>query len=233
MRWINRNEGTCLWCIKTSDSKLGLHVRRLLVMVCLCCGAGAFIAVGVALSIAMSPISGSSREIAIRRDDNAIVYLCSDRVGYRSYDWLGTWPATDESTPVTAEVPVWWPDDTSNPSHFVVASGWPLPCLVGRRAAGVVRWSSLDEASCQGLIRVYASKAGEFHHGLVPIRPWWPGLITNVVFWSAAAIGCAIVIPAIRQRHLALSGRCPSCGFPCPQVISGGCPKCGWGGFRR
>jgi hypothetical protein len=67
----------------------------------------------------------------------------------------------------------------------------------------------------------------------LPVRPIWPGLVVNTLFY-AAILWLLIAGPFMLRRVIRLKrGRCPRCGYDLrgspPEVgAGGGCPECGW-----
>jgi hypothetical protein len=60
---------------------------------------------------------------------------------------------------------------------------------------------------------------------LLPLRPSWPGLVANVLFWSAMAWAAFAIPASIRARRLRIAGRCVACGHSLAGAAT--CPECG------
>jgi hypothetical protein len=58
-----------------------------------------------------------------------------------------------------------------------------------------------------------------------PLRPSWPGLAANVLFWSATAWAAFAIPASIRARKRRASGRCAACGHALAGAAN--CPECG------
>jgi len=73
----------------------------------------------------------------------------------------------------------------------------------------------------------------------LPLRPIWPGLLIDTLFygvlWFGMIVGFGALSRAIRRKR----GRCPNCGYDLRghtdhgrdgrATSGGGCPECGWG----
>lgn len=60
---------------------------------------------------------------------------------------------------------------------------------------------------------------------MLPLRPIWPGLVANVLFWSAATWAAFAIPRSLRARSRRKRGRCIACNHPL--AGSSACPECG------
>ena len=63
----------------------------------------------------------------------------------------------------------------------------------------------------------------------VPLKPLWPGLLANIVFWAVAIVAACFVPVPIRALIRRCRGRCPGCGYDLRNELAKGCSECGWG----
>jgi len=68
----------------------------------------------------------------------------------------------------------------------------------------------------------------------LPIRPYWPGLIRNVLFWATLSAVPIMGFPMLRRALRRRRGQCVQCKYPMPEASARGrpciCPECGWQG---
>ncbi len=66
------------------------------------------------------------------------------------------------------------------------------------------------------------------HAGWLPTSPIWPGLVGNVIVWSAAVWLPLAGFSATRRRLRARGNRCPKCNYDLRGLPEGSpCPECG------
>lgn len=145
---------------------------------------------------------------------------------------------SDGATAPSALIPS-WADldlDAARPSSLTyeqvrvfTARGWPMVCL----------WCEYDDIYVTEWPGVLTAGGGfetplpwHFHPSVLdggmpymrrtlPLRPYWPGLAVNTVFYGAV-LGLIISGPlALRRWHRTRRGLCPGCGYP-----AGGSPLC-------
>lgn len=63
----------------------------------------------------------------------------------------------------------------------------------------------------------------------VPLKPLWPGLLANTVFWAVAIVAAGVVSAQIRAITRRCRGNCPACGYDLRDELAKGCSECGWG----
>lgn len=60
---------------------------------------------------------------------------------------------------------------------------------------------------------------------MLPLRPIWPGLVANVLFWSATTWAAFAIPRSLRARSRRKRGLCTACGHPLAGLPV--CPECG------
>lgn len=120
-------------------------------------------------------------------------------------------------------------------SFHVLAAGWPRPCLQADYAmdtdavANTLIWSS--ESGIIPWNRVQSPPPSPAMQGLPPIwplRPIWPGLLTNTAFFGAIWLIPLAFVPALRRAHRRRRGRCVVCAYDLSATpIDAPCPECG------
>lgn len=123
-------------------------------------------------------------------------------------------------------------------SAFAVKTqaGWPMLSLEGWQSAPVLRLTGFTHQSPWRTHRGLDLDRGAEGSGLVnvilPLRPLWPGLAINTIFYGAAIwmvwAGAGALRRGVRRRR----GRCVRCNYDLRGRASGAvvCPECGLGG---
>ncbi len=106
-------------------------------------------------------------------------------------------------------------------------SGFPFRCFASEAWFPATAWTPPSvpydpEPEIRHAVEL-AQPGGEMI--LLPLRPSWPGLVANVLFWSATAWAAFAVPASIRARRRRIAGRCVACG----RLLAGAatCPECG------
>ncbi len=107
--------------------------------------------------------------------------------------------------------------------HRDVDAGWPFPALTGAHTSANSEFHRHDARG-----RAMAQPSGQDRSGrelMLPIRPRWPGLLANSVFFGAVALvlvrGPGMIRRIVRRhRH-----RCMACGYP--WGVTPCCTECG------
>ena len=140
-------------------------------------------------------------------------------------------------TPVTeAELPSWsaaaqvrktgrpLPEYRIGSNTYIVdfAFGWPWPALCYR----IFILPSNELAVANGFFLASPTPSDVWAgHSAVPLRPTWPGIVVNTLFY-AAALWLLIRGPfALRHLIRRRRGLCPACGYPIGE--SAVCSECG------
>ncbi len=153
-------------------------------------------------------------------------------VGYPVYDK----PMTPEARPsAITSLPAWHfqpPSDLRQkhePAQVVrtttKASGLPWRCAVTAYSNAGNQYGLAP----QGEWMVFESLK---NYLLLPIQPYWPGLIANVLFWAFLSAVPIMVGPMLRRALRLRRGLCVRCKYPMPNAPAQGrpciCPECGW-----
>jgi len=131
-------------------------------------------------------------------------------------------PAAVVTAPPDGELGAWSRIDT-------VLVGWPF-----RAFAGEAWYRTLQQREAPDVV---ADARGAWSMGLmkgdfvfIPIRPRWPGILGNILFWGSVA-WTAVALPlAIRRRRRERYGRCSQCGYTLDKHAvkrPERCPECG------
>jgi hypothetical protein len=135
---------------------------------------------------------------------------------------LGAWSATP---------------DPSAEGVYVIARGWPWPCLAytwrGSREGHA--FPLADEGPVSGP-PIRPLVAGQTRTYALPVRPVWGMLIASTVFWALIWFIPVSVWRArsdLRKMRRRLRGRCTRCGYDRQGTSSDTCPECGWSSGRR
>lgn len=119
-------------------------------------------------------------------------------------------------------------NDYGNAGCIVTRAGWPTHCLEG---------ASYDETFTGGRNRMaiweLPASIGSFKvpgtHRL-PLRPIWPGLIKDTVFWGAIAWLVIAAASRLRRRWRLGHGLCPVCAYDLRAMAGASgdvtCPEC-------
>ena len=112
----------------------------------------------------------------------------------------------------------------------VFRSGLPMYCLEGTATKvasnATVRWSIRTAVENGQFTNDY------FGGGLLPLRPIFPGVIINTLFYAAIWFGVFFGVAALRRFIRKKRGRCVKCSYDLRSGFAGeerGCPECGWG----
>lgn len=62
----------------------------------------------------------------------------------------------------------------------------------------------------------------------LPLRPIWPGLVIDIVFWTGALWLSLLGVRTCRHWTRRRRGACPACGYVLRGLDDDGCPECGW-----
>lgn len=102
-------------------------------------------------------------------------------------------------------------------------SGFPFRAAVG--------WWSEPSGSSENLIRrTTQTPRGHTRAWAIPLRPIWPGLLGNAVFYTALLLVPLAVVRLVRTRRRRARGRCVACGYELGPTLERGvgvCPECG------
>lgn len=103
----------------------------------------------------------------------------------------------------------------------VVRCGVPFRCLRYETL------SSLLYDSSTGFTQTTTTMRGGMRIGSIdfPLRPIFPGILINVVFWASFPYALTRVAPILRARRRVRRGCCPSCGYHIAGLTR--CPECG------
>ena len=133
--------------------------------------------------------------------------------------------------------PGWIPDlerpdiDFENIFEQHEARGWPLPSFRCRTVL-VVRPIGGAAPTVEPLrggieLPLQWDSAGRQRPRFLPVRPIWPGLVINTVFWAAVAALLLAVAQRLRAARRFERGRCPRCGYVLHHDYRRACPECG------
>ncbi len=116
-----------------------------------------------------------------------------------------------------------------------IGVGLPLTCLVHRSSGASQVWStrplgflSLSDAGDAVLMDpavVLATGNGVNAVSVIPLTPWWPGLIADVVVWTLLWAMVLVLPREWKRMRRARAGRCSRCGYDIKGVRI--CPECG------
>lgn len=98
------------------------------------------------------------------------------------------------------------------------SAGWPWSAASGRGLLDGTPsrvWSEWQSAVKLGSLTMR-----------VPVRPIWPGLLANTVFYAGALFGVLVCLRVWRTRRRRARGRCVACNYQLGEGISV-CPECG------
>ncbi len=103
-------------------------------------------------------------------------------------------------------------------------SGYPFTAAVGwwkhpGPSRTLVRW-------------LYQSPFGHQRYIAIPLRPIWPGLLANTLFYAALTLVLLAGLRLRRTRRRRAHGRCVACGYELGEGV-GVCPECGLGAIRE
>jgi hypothetical protein len=112
--------------------------------------------------------------------------------------------------------------------EWEVVAGFPFPCATRRFASGVVANAPLPNIRFFRLLRwveegLSVRWVGGTPLGL-PLMPWLPGFVPNMLVWAGVAWGCVRGWRAMRTRRRIKAGACVMCGYA---GGGGACPECG------
>lgn len=118
--------------------------------------------------------------------------------------------------------------DALQATHFTSRerSGWPFPALDVREsdprpARQQTSWAVFNRRLDEGI----SVRVGYSAYATLPLRPYWPGFLAAVVFWSVFwGLSIAGVRRSVRSRRRA-RGLCIVCRYPVRDLET--CPECG------
>lgn len=125
---------------------------------------------------------------------------------------------TEDPRPAFARAPLSYPGRYVFTRHL--ASGWPLPSAKGRILHQDYVGSGNGDR--QGLV---AAKLGKTRLS-IPVRPIWPGLLANTLFYAALAVTPMVLLRWWRTRRRRARGLCVACGYELGEGVAA-CPECG------
>lgn len=70
------------------------------------------------------------------------------------------------------------------------------------------------------------SRVGHTWVVAIPLRPIWPGLLANTLFYAALTLALLAGLRVVRTRRRRARGRCVACGYELDEGV-GVCPECG------
>ena len=139
-----------------------------------------------------------------------------DAVDQQQSPWAELEPAEDPR-------PEWsrpeYPGYTRSFDYF--ASGWPARAAEGRRVNDHGPTSPVERQ--EWLVAVDLSPEW---FAWVPLRPIWPGLLANTLFYAAIALMPMVLLRWRRTRRRRARGLCVACGYELGEGV-GVCPECG------
>ena len=105
----------------------------------------------------------------------------------------------------------------------VYMAGWPSSCLQGEKTSFASVRTRVSLAPPPAFIGLFGVKPRRE----LPLRPKWPGLVVNTLFYCAvfwlAVPGPLAARRLIRRRR----GCCPRCGYDTAHATHDVCPECG------
>lgn len=129
-------------------------------------------------------------------------------------------PSTVAGPPAADEAMRWGRIDTG-------LCGFPFRCFRSEAWFPATAWTPAaiviePEPELRGAIELGQMGANRL---TLPVAPIWPGLVANVLSWSAAAWATFAIPRSLRARSRRKRGLCSACGHP----LAGGpaCPECG------
>lgn len=112
--------------------------------------------------------------------------------------------------------------------------GWPTVCLCAvdtrQQVHGASAMATRSRGASQVLRRfgVFATSSFLDEHAdrVLPLLPYWPGLLADAAFWGLPVPLITLSVSALRRARRRRRGRCIGCGYDlsgCGAV----CPECG------
>lgn len=98
------------------------------------------------------------------------------------------------------------------------ATGWPWRAAAGR----MFNNPGVTPIQMESLIEVtFGSTFFRF-----PLRPYWPGLLANTLFYAVLALTLMVLLRWRRTRRRLARGLCVACGYELGEGVAV-CPECG------
>jgi hypothetical protein len=107
-------------------------------------------------------------------------------------------------------------------------AGFPFPCMTIRYAVGATSNAPMPNIRFFRPLRWLEEGVNLPWFGgsrlALPLLPWLPGFVPNMLLWAGVAWGCRRGWQAVRARRAARLGLCASCGDAAGGAV---CPECG------
>jgi hypothetical protein len=116
-------------------------------------------------------------------------------------------------------------------SRLIDAAGWPFTCLWSERhgrlqvLSGASTWSSASFMPLLGGLDVGLPAWSAYETRDLPLRPIWPRMIANTLFYACLSWLVFAAPFAVRRRLRVHRGRCPFCAYPVGANFV--CTECG------
>ncbi|MCC6910228.1 MAG: hypothetical protein IT430_20030 [Phycisphaerales bacterium] len=187
---------------------------------------GAIVNVAVAWGCALLHGPATGRYVHDPREERRVLWI-NRRFGHMTvsgFERSGSLLYQDPDSVKQYRGDVWWRTDDVFPIgwSFAIASGWPRLSMTGRVLL-IDDLKSVDEVQwvIQLEDKMPLPDAGQF----LPLRPYWPGLASNTVFFAMLTWMITAVRIALRNRWRTERSQCPACGYP--RGTSRVCTECG------
>ncbi|MEQ8844360.1 MAG: hypothetical protein RIB58_05845 [Phycisphaerales bacterium] len=199
--------------------------------------------VSVPVAVVVSPMASPARGLSPKATRWGAVEHADHFESFSRYDSIGTrlWAtyampqpiapgfrdalgplldAPSDPRPAFASVPY------QSREHYVyhVSNGWPWPAAAGR-------WVEAPGARRPPVYESLVSVVRGQSHYRFPLRPTWPGLLANTLFYTALALAPMVLLRWRRTRRRRARGLCVACGYELGEGV-GVCPECGLGRDR-
>jgi len=122
-----------------------------------------------------------------------------------------------------SELPSWSRRYITHPQTGASAFGWPLVCMSGcgytdldPENGNPGHWDGMAEVELFG------------RRFVLPLDPYWPGLIINTLVFACGWLVLLSTIFWARSTMRLRRGRCPVCAYDLNASVVPGCPECGW-----
>lgn len=119
-------------------------------------------------------------------------------------------------------------DGSSEFDSFESASGWPLHALMWRVDFPIANGpGTLTYGAPIKRLNSDVDYIPPLDKVILPLRPIWPGMAVDAVFFLACILTTLSMIHIIRYTYRKHNGRCVWCGYVKKHLVMAVCPECG------